>query len=252
MVSWILNSQISNSTGFSPSELFLGRPSWKFTKVPEPNSNPKVETWLEEQLLLQECAAKRLAKNREVSLKRANRGRTRTSYSKGDYVLVHKSRWPQKKIPKLESPWLGPYRVQEVHHNSLVVMASPSLGGLLKVNLSMVKRWSELLDTCEVEDIEPLLGDNVGVDNSVEQEEVEIMDDVEMAEQGYYNVEKIVKHKFSQGWKFLVKWEGFPIENCTWEPAKNFLQQGGVLNSVFKSYCEEHGLQGLLVKMLKR
>ena len=248
LVFWIQNSQVSASTGFSASELFLGRPSWKFMKVPEPNSNPKVENWLEEQLLLQESATKRLEQIRQNSLRRANRGRTRSSYTKGDYVLIHKSRWPQKKVPKLESPWLGPFRVHEVHHNSLVVMASPSLGGLLKVSLSMVKRWSDLLENCD--DDEVLLD---SVDNFVEQEEeVEVMNDEEMAEQGYYAVEKIVKHKFSQGWKFLVKWEGFPMENCTWEPAKHFLQEGGVLNSEFKKYCEDNGLQGLLVKMLKK
>ena len=55
---WLHNYQVSPQTGFSPSELYLGRPSWKFSTVPEPFSNPSVESWLEDQLLLQEKAQK--------------------------------------------------------------------------------------------------------------------------------------------------------------------------------------------------
>lgn len=255
MVSWILNSQISSSTGFSPSELFLGRPSWKFCKVPEPTSNPNVETFLEEQLLMQEKACKRLEHIRQKSLSRANKGRTRSSYMKGDYVLIHKSRFPQRKIPKLDSPWLGPYRVHEVHHASLVVMASPTLGGLIKVSLSMVKKWNDLFDNCDEEveeahfDMEEEEEVEHGVSNNVG---VEIMNDEEMAEHGYYNVEKILKHKYAHGWKFLVKWEGFDMENATWEPLKNFVQVGGVVNVKFKEYCEEKGLEQLLMKIMKK
>ena len=99
-VAWTMNSQLSSSTGFSPSDLFLGRPSWKFSKVPEPCSNPTVESWLEDQMILQESASKRLAHRREVSLKRNNKGRTRSHYKIGEYVLVHRSRGPQKKLSK--------------------------------------------------------------------------------------------------------------------------------------------------------
>ena len=60
LVSWILNSQISGQTGYTPSELFLGRPSWKLEVVPEPCTNPSVKSWLEDQMLMQEQAIKRL------------------------------------------------------------------------------------------------------------------------------------------------------------------------------------------------
>jgi len=243
LVTWIMNSQISSQTGYSPSDLFLGRPSWNFSKVPEPCSNPCVENWLSEQLILQEKATRRLTTLRERARRRANKGRVQTSYSKGDYVLVHKSRWPQKKIPKLESPWYGPFRVHEVHFNSLVVMASPSLGGLVKVSLSMIKRWRDVFDLDEEEEV---------IVPEEEEEQVEEMNDDEMAEEGFYNVESILKHKFQQGWRFLVKWEGYPVENSTWEPVKNFIQSSGVVNSKFKEYCLEKGLEGVLQKALGR
>ena len=60
-VSWLMNSQISTRTGFSPSELFLGRPSWKFTLVPEMTANPNVQTFLADQMKMQEKASKLLS-----------------------------------------------------------------------------------------------------------------------------------------------------------------------------------------------
>jgi hypothetical protein len=65
MVGWIMNSQISTNTGYSPSELFLGKPSWQFQTIPEPATNPLVKNGLEEQMVLQEIAIKRLEKLRE-------------------------------------------------------------------------------------------------------------------------------------------------------------------------------------------
>ena len=35
----------------------------------------------------------------------------------------------------------------------------------------------------------------------------------------YYNVEKIIARKIRRNKKlYLIKWENFPLENCTWEP----------------------------------
>ena len=44
LVNFIMNSQITMTTGFSPHELFLGRPSWKFETQPEPGCGPLVTT----------------------------------------------------------------------------------------------------------------------------------------------------------------------------------------------------------------
>ena len=36
---------------------------------------------------------------------------------------------------------------------------------------------------------------------------------------GYYTVEKLVDMKIEKGKKFFkVKWKGWPMEDCTWEP----------------------------------
>ena len=148
---WIHNSQISSQTGFSPSELFLGKPTWRFFTIPEPSSNPSVQNWLEEQMLCQEKARERLEKLRTNALTRSNKGRSQSSYFKGDFVLVHKNRWPGKKVSKIESPRFGPFRVHEVFHNTLKVFASPTLGGLVEVSMWHCKRWSSILENDDEE-----------------------------------------------------------------------------------------------------
>ena len=247
MISWLLNSQVSGKTGYSPSELFLGKPSWKFSIVPEPCTNPSVQSWLEDQMMMQEEVCKRLERLRDATCKRENKGRTRSSYQIGDYVLIHKTRWPQKKLPKLESPWLGPFKICEVFHNSLQVMVSPNLGGMIKVSLTMVKKWSEVYDLLENVDIQE------DQENREEtEEEHEEMNKEEQEEQGFYTVQNIIKHKFHQGWRFLTHWEGYPLDASTWEPIKAFKLPDGRLNSKFVEYCELHNLKDILEKALKR
>ena len=33
---------------------------------------------------------------------------------------------------------------------------------------------------------------------------------------GYFLVETILRHKFDQGWKFLTKWQNYPMSSSTW------------------------------------
>ena len=47
---WVVNSQISSRTGFSPQELFFGRPTWFPEFVVDPESNPQLQDWVTFQL----------------------------------------------------------------------------------------------------------------------------------------------------------------------------------------------------------
>jgi hypothetical protein len=70
----------------------------------------------------------------------------------------------------------------------------------------------------------------------------------EQIELGFYDVEAILKHKYHQGWRFLTKWEGFPIESATWEPVKSFTLDNGRVNQKWLQYCQEKGLYGIIKK----
>ena len=71
---------------------------------------------------------------------------------------------------------------------------------------------------------------------------VEVFSENEAATLGFYNVEAILAHRFKSCWKFLVKWEGFPVHCSSWEPTKSFLLPDGRINSIFQKYVEENGL----------
>ena len=83
---------------------------------------------------------------RKSSMSSQNKGRIEPKFVVGGYVLVHKDRWPQKKLKKVKSQWFGPFQILEVRHGSLKIAASPSLGGEVLVAISQVKHWHEILD----------------------------------------------------------------------------------------------------------
>ena len=251
IVTWLMNSQVNPKTGYSPSELFLGKPSWKLEVTPEMESTPSLDAFLQEQMLIQENVQKRLQKLRTGTQKSRNTHRVEPTYMVGEYVLVHKDRWPQKHLKKVESPWFGPYQILEVRSGSLKIAVSPSLGGEVLVALCHVKKWSQILehdeefsetdfspgqnDPDEMSDKDADVKDITTPENSppkVAQPPQQISQEISDKEKasssqhnlpkGYYNVEAILKHKYDQGWKFLTKWESFPMASSTWEPPRSF------------------------------
>ena len=120
----------------------------------------------------------------------------------------------------------------------------------MKFPSKCVKKWDVLLDDQAFSENDVF--DDIENSNSqpLTEPKVEVMNYKEQEKIGFYNVRKILKHKFQQGWKFLVWWENFPVSNATWEPIKSFLQPNGSVNSVFKDYCLENNLGNVLQKAL--
>ena len=54
----------------------------------------------------------------------------------------------------------------------------------------------------------------------------------QMAKEGFYLVKSVTRHPYCLGWRFLNLWEGFGVEEATWEPFSAFLLPEGHLNSV--------------------
>ena len=130
-------------------------------------------------------------------------------------------------------------------------MASPSLGGQIEVSTSMCKKWQ--IGAYDFDDeFEGDFDDIVPPPQVASEDTPMLMDDEEQAELGFYNVAKILDHKFRGGWKFLVWWENFPPSASTWEPISSFILPNGSVNSVFKEYCLSKGLSNILNKALSQ
>ncbi len=168
-------------------------------------------------------------------------------YKINDYVLVHTKRFPHRKFTVLGSQWLGPYRVIVAKPHSVVVRASPCFGGEVEVSHNELKRWPFGQEDSDDEDFGfPL----EGLEEETKKEEEGEEEDEEASPEGTPEreeevVQDILKHRYKQGWRFLVKWERWSLEDSTWEPIKSFVQEG-VINSKFLDYCIAHDLKQVL------
>ena len=68
----------------------------------------------------------------------------------------------------------------------------------------------------------------------------------EMAHEGFYLVKSFIRHRYRQGRRFLTLWEGFGVEEATWEPFSAFVLPEGHLNSVLVDYLSQNSLGELL------
>ena len=64
----------------------------------------------------------------------------------------------------------------------------------------------------------------------------------EMANEGFDLVKLVIRHRYRQGWRFLTLWEGFAVEEATWEPFSAFVLPQGRLNSVLVDYLSQNNL----------
>ena len=68
------------------------------------------------------------------------------------------------------------------------------------------------------------------------------MNTEEMAKEGFY----LVKSVRCQSWRFLTLWEGFGVEEATWDPFSAFVLPEGRQNSVLVDYLSQNNLGELL------
>ena len=70
----------------------------------------------------------------------------------------------------------------------------------------------------------------------------------EMAKEGFYLVKSVIGHHYRQGWLFLTLWEGFGVEEATWECFSAFVLPEGRLKFVLVDYLSQNNL-GELVRL---
>ena len=68
----------------------------------------------------------------------------------------------------------------------------------------------------------------------------------ETAKEGFYLVKPVLRHCYRQGSRFLTLWEGYGMDEATWEPCSAFLLHDVRLNSVPVEYLSQNNLGELL------
>ena len=228
VISLMMNSQESSATGYSPHELFMGRPAW-FLHAPYPgDSYSTVGKWVKEQQDKVDKAKAMLQRVRERQWNKKNKHRVPTSYQEGDLVLVHHSRLPAWPRSTSDDPYFGPYKILSVDGHHITVRCSPRLGGTLVWTAQQLKRYYDPEDLCgeewELNDEKIAALDLQGAASPMEVEgELPDMNAEEIAKEGFYLLKSVLRHRYCQGWHFLTLWEGFGVEEATWEPFSAFM-----------------------------
>ena len=111
------------------------------------------------------------------------------------------------------------------------VQCSPRLGGTLVCAAQHLKRYYDPEDLCgeelELNDKEIAALDLQGAASPMEVEgDLPDMNAQEMAKEGFYLVKSVLRHRYRQGWRFLTPWEGFGVEEATWETFSALLYLG--------------------------
>ena len=89
---YLMKNQVSSRTGFTPMDLFLGRPGFNLEFPCPSERSPKVDEWLTEQKRIADLCRSLLEKKRSKENGTKNRKRKEAIYQIGDWVLVHHSR----------------------------------------------------------------------------------------------------------------------------------------------------------------
>ena len=120
-----MNSQESLATGYSPYELFMGRPAWFLHASYSGDSYSTVGKWVKEQHDKVDKAKAMLQRVRERQWNKRNKHRVPACYQEGDWVLVHHSRLPAWPRCNSDDPYFGPYKILSVDGHCITVRCSP-------------------------------------------------------------------------------------------------------------------------------
>ena len=121
IISLMMNSQESSATGYSPRELFMGRPAWFLHTPYAEDSYWTVGKWVKEQQNKVDKAKAMLQRVRERRWNRKNKHRVPASYQEGDWVLVHHSWLPARPGFTSNDPYFGPYKILSVDGHRITV-----------------------------------------------------------------------------------------------------------------------------------
>ena len=166
-------------------------------------------------------------------------------------MLVHHMKllaWP---CFSSDDPYFWPYKVLSVDGWSITVRCSSRLGGTLVCAARQQKHYYDPEDHCgeqwELHDEEITALDLQGAASPREVEgELPDMNAEKMANEDFYMVKSILRHRYRQWWRFVTLCKGFGVEEDTWEPFSAFMLPEGRQHSVLVDYVSQNNLEELL------
>ena len=166
-------------------------------------------------------------------------------------MLVHHGRLPAWPRSTSDDPYFGSYKILSVNGHRIIVRCSPRLAGTPVCAAQHLKRYYDPEDLCgeewELNNEEIAALDLQGAASLIDVgAELPDMNAEQMAKEGFWLVKPALRHRYRQGWRFLTLWEGFAVEEATWEPFSAFVLPDGRLNSVLVDYLSQNNLGELL------
>ena len=123
---------------------------------------------------------------------------------------------------------------------------SPTLGGEVNVAHNYLKQWLFSLSLNPDSESDEFEAEAANEDEELKAEETDqrdvrdetgqslpLYDVKEMHAQRNYFGHSILQARHKQGWRFVVKWQGYGTTDSTWEAVKAFVLDGGRVNEVF-------------------
>ncbi|MEO0683466.1 MAG: reverse transcriptase domain-containing protein [Cyanobacteria bacterium J06649_11] len=210
--------------------------------------------------LAQQLARDNLKKAQRKNKDLYDQNASKSKFKEGDEVWLHNKARKKGLSPKLMAKWIGPYRITKkisdvnfeltdpqmkrkstvVHCNRLKPFHDPALQVWEEENEENdeeeVHLESEVSTSDEIEETSQpntnVVNENERDDNNTSEipvgneTNVEATETTEAIEDDIYMIEEILKMKTKRRKRyFLIKWEGYPHSENTWEPEENIDSQ---------------------------
>lgn len=161
---------------------------------------------------------------------RFDKAATMNSYQVGELVGLHTSKKSGKLVPKVSGPFRIVSKVTDVNYRIMPV--SGKLKAHPVVHVSRLGRWFPVRTISKKEEENPGYG---GIDTNITF--------VNYDPNETFLVEEILDYgELDSGiMVFLTKYAGDELPS--WQPAKNFKDSDGSVNSTFSRYCQENSIE---------
>ena len=131
---FVMNNRECGKTGYSPSDIFVGRRRWRWGMPFAHAGNQDVESWIQEQTRPAQNVQDQLRRKQTTRHKYLTRKRSAAKYLVGYYVLVHRNRFQGRTAAENENTlFYRPYFVTGVTGGGITARCSPTPGGQVNV-----------------------------------------------------------------------------------------------------------------------